>query len=971
MRRAAAAAIGCGIIAALATGAGADVGDTPDPATWVTDGPVYTIARAGSQTFVGGRFSHVGRRTGPGVPLGPAGAANAGAPSPTYGSFPEVAGGRVLAVAADGVGGWFIGGDFDTVGSASRAGLARVMPDGAGALVVDPDFNPAVTGTVHALALGATTHDSTILYVGGAFTALGGDVKYRNFAAVRTSDGAPSGLWPAPDSAVTAIDVVRQRDTSTAYPLVVLGGRFTKIGAAFRTGVAALWGVGAGTSLQGTVTPVGESDGVAGVEAVRVGQAKTDPANPNRIGAPVYIGGGFGVQARKLVVTAGSPVTVASAAYGTWPAVTCDAVAKPGCATRVRALELAGGGETLYVGGSFDRVGGADIGNATAVSAAPDVHAAAPSSTARKWQPAPNGEVHAIAAAASGVYLGGDFTTVLGAEQRGLAAVSPSAAGATTNDAGLLAWNPRLAGGIAGPEEGAVRALDATAEGVFAGGSFTAADASRHDNVAAFDASGNLIDAWRAGTDGAVFALAAGNDRVYLGGLFSTVSGAPRARLAAVAAGTGAVDNGFAPAAEPRCEGLGCDAPAPGVLSLAVTDQTLYVGGSFATLAGRPRANAGAVNAVDGTPLDWAPDPDDTVYTLLATCGTVYAGGAFSSAGGQPRSRIAALHPATGQADDWNPSANGGAVYSLARDLDVVYAGGSFSTIGGTERKRLAALDAQSGLATSWSPSVTGIGDFVRAIAVAPGGSRVYAGGQFTRDGTRAYGAAFDRLSGDATAWNPRADAPVRALAPAGDALLLGGDFRRIGNQMQHGFGSFGLATAAPDQPLSCAPPPQPEPAPEPVVEPPPPQPEPAPRPVAQYRDTLAPVLGRVRLTDSRFRVGAATRWPAARGAGRRRTPVGTRMRYRLSEPAVLRLRFSRRQRVQCKSRRAKRPCYRWRRVGSMGHLSRAGAVTARFDGRVRGRRLRPGRYRMRVRAVDPAGNRSAARRVAFTVVRR
>jgi hypothetical protein len=41
-----------------------------------------------------------------------------------------------------------------------------------------------------------------------------------------------------------------------------------------------------------------------------------------------------------------------------------------------------------------------------------------------------------------------------------------------------------------------------------------------------------------------------------------------------------------------------------------------------------------------------------------------------------------------------------------------------------------------------------------------------------------------------------------------------------------------------------------------------------------------------------------------------------------------------------------------------------------RFSGRIGRRALRPGRYRLAVRAVDAAGNRSAARSAAFRIVR-
>jgi hypothetical protein len=49
----------------------------------------------------------------------------------------------------------------------------------------------------------------------------------------------------------------------------------------------------------------------------------------------------------------------------------------------------------------------------------------------------------------------------------------------------------------------------------------------------------------------------------------------------------------------------------------------------------------------------------------------------------------------------------------------------------------------------------------------------------------------------------------------------------------------------------------------------------------------------------------------------------------------------------------------------------RAGANSVKFTGRVGRRiRLRPGRHRVTITAVDPAGNRSAASRASFTVVR-
>ncbi len=55
---------------------------------------------------------------------------------------------------------------------------------------------------------------------------------------------------------------------------------------------------------------------------------------------------------------------------------------------------------------------------------------------------------------------------------------------------------------------------------------------------------------------------------------------------------------------------------------------------------------------------------------------------------------------------------------------------------------------------------------------------------------------------------------------------------------------------------------------------------------------------------------------------------------------------------------------------GSFAHSGHAGANSFRFTGRLAGRRLTPGAYWLVARSVDSAGNRSAARRTRFRIVR-
>jgi hypothetical protein len=82
----------------------------------------------------------------------------------------------------------------------------------------------------------------------------------------------------------------------------------------------------------------------------------------------------------------------------------------------------------------------------------------------------------------------------------------------------------------------------------------------------------------------------------------------------------------------------------------------------------------------------------------------------------------------------------------------------------------------------------------------------------------------------------------------------------------------------------------------------------------------------------------------------------GTVIRYTLSEPAAVGLRFYR--------------AGTGRRVGTLRRAGRTGANRVAFSGRIGRRALRPGRYRLRITAVDPAGNSSVTRTRRFRMVR-
>ncbi len=153
---------------------------------------------------------------------------------------------------------------------------------------------------------------------------------------------------------------------------------------------------------------------------------------------------------------------------------------------------------------------------------------------------------------------------------------------------------------------------------------------------------------------------------------------------------------------------------------------------------------------------------------------------------------------------------------------------------------------------------------------------------------------------------------------------------------------------------------------PTPIPPPTPPSPSPPPVPAAER---TAPRLTALSARPRNFRT--------RRRAGR---PAGTTLRFRLSEAATVRVgveRATRGRRVgggcvrPTRANRSKRACVRYVVLrGGVTRRLRAGSVRLRFAGRLGGRRLARGRYRLALVATDAAGLASTTRRVTVRILR-
>ena len=387
----------------------------------------------------------------------------------------------------------------------------------------------------------------------------------------------------------------------------------------------------------------------------------------------------------------------------------------------------------------------------------------------------PNVTVNAVARGADGTtYIGGAFTW-WGAQTGGMAVLDAVSASVNRNFPMVV---------------GTVNAVAADgAGGWYIGGSFTKVGELDRTNLAHVESTG-AVATWNPSANNTVYALAVSGGTVYVGGAFTTIGcasgcsitpGTPRNRLAAI--GTDGTLSDWNPSANNT------------VYALAVSDSTVYVGGSFngansinGTLT---RNRLAAVDVTTGTATAWDPNAGPTgtaVYALAVSGGTVYVGGDFTTIGGTAtRNRLAAIGTNGTLSEAWDPNAGptSTAVYALAvsGDGNTVYVGGSFTTIGGTSaRNRLAAIGT-NGTLSSWDPNAGPTGTAVRAVAVSGDGPTVCAGGGFTSVG----GTARSRLAAIladgtlSTTWNPGANDTVYALAVSGSTVYVGGDFTSLG----------------------------------------------------------------------------------------------------------------------------------------------------------------------------------------------
>jgi hypothetical protein len=460
------------VIAALDLNTGNATTWNPNPNS--ASGLVNALVVSGNTIYVGGTFTIIGGQNRSKIAALDTSSGNVTSWNP-----PNIYGGDVatLAVSGNKV---YAGGDFTLVGAQARSYIAAFDVTTGN---LTPWNSPNINGKVNTLAISGNTiyaggkfskkiitlnintgniingkniidggdvYTLTILgnkiYIGGDFTMITTQTYSRvNMAAIDVNTNAVTAWRPTPNGAIHALAV--SGDT------IFLGGEFTMVGGVITSRIAAI--------DAGTGNPLNWHVQAAGGNVYALAKA----------GKRIYAGGSFtsmgGQQRRRIsqLDSIASQYNVYTENVTSW---------NPNANGTVRTLVLAG--NTLYVGGGFDTIGG----QARKYIAAFDIN----TGNITSWNPNADGIVNVLVTSNNTIYAGGQFTSIGGQIRSRIAALDASTGNAT-------AWNPNANGQYGNR----VYTLASSGNTVYAGGEFDSIGGKARYKIAALDAStGNATD---------------------------------------------------------------------------------------------------------------------------------------------------------------------------------------------------------------------------------------------------------------------------------------------------------------------------------------------------------------------------------------------------------------------------------------------------------------------------------------------
>ena len=487
-----------------------------------------------------------------------------------------------------------------------------------------------------------------------------------------------------------------------------------------------------GTVFVGNVSMVGRSSGT--FAEFQVGSAVPELADPDVDGEVLAIvddGAGGWVVGGEFTTVGGRPCRgIAHLTIGhRLDRRLCHGVNKP-------VFALARRGSTVYLAGSFTRVGGEPRSNLAALDL--ESGRLLPWTTTVTGRPVydePGGEldlvhryVSSLAVLGDTVYIGGFFEQVGGEPRKNLAALDVSSAR-------VLTWRADVGEPlVSGVSFEFVGMLEAVPGRLYVSGSFSRISGVPRESIGAVDtATGRLLD-WRVRpaslVEGGTPDIAVHRGSVYLLSTRSSPddpAGGARDSLAVVDAGTGR-GRSYGPFASSVSD-------VNALMALVVDGHRLVVGGSFDGLGGHRDASFLTLDLRTGKVLGWGPATDGWATALAVRDGAVALGGGFHMIARGARDGLASFDARTGKLLPLRPRLAFGDEFEFARvsnlvvDGSTLYLAGRFTAVDGQPRTGLAAIDIATGKLTDWAPKVTGAESVLEIGGLALEGDAVYVDG--------------------------------------------------------------------------------------------------------------------------------------------------------------------------------------------------------------------------------------------------
>ncbi len=678
-----------------------------DSNLWVTDGIVNAIAKSGNNIYIGGQFFRVKPMTGKGAILD--------IDTGKLLAPPLKVNGIVRASVSDGLGGWYIGGDFTFVLGKRRMRLAHILPDNS----LDLNWKPTADSSVLCLTMVGST-----VYAGGRFTTVSGQSR-NTIAAIDAITGQLTS-WNAQVVGSVVKTIIYNSDK------ILFGGSFSTFGGQPRNSLASInissqqvtsWnpnvkGIVNALALKGdTVFIGGEFDSIGikdreGVGAVRLSIDSVLAWKFKLVGKvnalamyrdTIFVGGDFrflptwdwqGELYNFAIIDLDSGIARKNIFLQNSGVIYC-----------LKLYE-----SKLFIG---EHYGGFFFNEPNGIRSFDLV-----TNRNTNWNPTPEvnwslGLFYTISIHNGRVFIGGDFNSVGGEFREGLAAFD-----ATTRKP--TPWTPL--------KNGQIDNILAHNNIIYLTGKFNFIAGQTRYNFAAIDVTTGLATSLQLRHNGQINSMQAKGNTLFLGGTFTEINGQPRNCLAAIDVTTGALLP-WNPNAENYTVGwLGVRVFNGNVKQLTLGGNAVYVTGVFSSISGQPRNNFAAIDDNSGQLLPLNPLVNGQILSLASNNDILFLGGEFDFVDLQPRKNIAAINLSSGQLTSFSPIIDGSVKFIKIRD-NTVYVRGSFTTISGQPRIELASIDATTGLPTYWKPGFFKFEGTMTALYI--DNDFVYVSGQF------------------------------------------------------------------------------------------------------------------------------------------------------------------------------------------------------------------------------------------------